>query len=256
MSAITIAITNQKGGVGKTTTAVNLSFYLAKTGYRVLLIDFDPQGNATSGLGIDKSGLSASMLNVMDGTNNLKSITTDLPFKNLTLAPATPDLANAEPGLATAADRFNRLKNAIAAVSDSYDTIIIDVPPSLGLLTVNALTAANYVLLPVQAEFYAMEGLSMLLETMQLVRKKLNPTLSLIGVLVTMFNNTTLSKQVYEEVAKHFPGKVFETKIPRNVRLAEAPSNGLPVGAYDGLSKGARAYKAATKELIGRINGD
>jgi chromosome partitioning protein len=242
--------------VGTTTTAVNLSYYRAKAGNQTLWIDFDPQGNATSGLGVDKSKLSGSMLNVIDGSADLNDIAVKLKFKNMSLAPATPKLADAEPGLATTADRFNRLKNAINIVKDDYDVIIIDVPPSLGLLTVNALTASKYVLLPVQSEFYAMEGLSMLLETMQLVRKKLNPTLELIGVLVTMFNTTTLSKQVYKEVAKHFPGKVFETKIPRNVRLAEAPSNGLPAGAYDGLSKGARAYKTATKELLRRINGD
>jgi chromosome partitioning protein len=233
-----------------------LAFYLAKAGQKTLLIDFDPQGNATSGLGVDKSQLTGSILNVMDQTAELNQVVLELKFKNMWLAPATPRLADAEPGLATAADRFQRLKNAVNIVQNDYDVIIIDVPPSLGLLTVNALTAAKYVLLPVQSEFYAMEGLSMLLETMQLVRKKLNPTLELIGVLVTMFNNTTLSKQVYKEVAKHFPGKVFETKIPRNVRLAEAPSNGLPAGAYDALSKGARAYKTAAKELLRRINGD
>ena len=253
MSAITIAVTNQKGGVGKTTTAVNVSYYLAKSGNRVLLIDFDPQGNATSGLGIEKSQLKSSILDVIEKSAGIGDVKIDLQFKNLSLVPARPELANAEPGLATAPDRFNRLKSAISAVKDDYDYIIIDVPPSLGLLTVNALTAAKYILLPVQAEFYAMEGLGQLLETMQLVRQKLNPTLDLLGVLVTMYDaRTTLSAQVYEEIAKHFPGKVFETKIPRNVRLAEAPSNGLPVGSYDGLSKGARAYKTATKELIER----
>jgi chromosome partitioning protein len=254
MSATVIAVTNQKGGVGKTTTAVNLSFYLAKAGRTVLLIDFDPQGNATSGLGVDKANLKSSVLGVMDGSTSIADVTINLKFKNLSLVPALPELANAEPGLAALADRFTRLKSAIGAVQGDYDYIIIDVPPSLGLLTVNALTAAKYVLLPVQAEFYALEGLGQLLETMQLVRQKLNPTLELIGVLVTMYDvRTTLSAQVYEEVAKHFPGKVFETKIPRNVRLAEAPSNGLPVGAYDGLSKGARAYKAFSKELMERI---
>ena len=254
MSAKVIAVTNQKGGVGKTTTAVNLSYYLAKSGRKVLLIDFDPQGNATSGLGVDKSKLNASILDVIDKTAKLSDVKIKLPFKNLDLAPATPDLANAEPGLAQMKDRFVRLKNGCNSAKDDYDFIIIDVPPSLGLLTVNALTAANYIILPVQAEFYALEGLGQLLETMQLVRKSLNPTLELLGVLVTMFDaRTTLSGQVYEEVAKHFPGKILKTKIPRNVRLAEAPSNGLPVGAYDSLSKGARAYKAATNEIKERI---
>ena len=254
MSAKVLAVTNQKGGVGKTTTAVNLSYYLAKGGSRVLLIDFDPQGNATSGLGVDKSKLKTSILDVVDKTASLDDVKVRLPYKNLYIAPATPDLANAEPGLAQMKDRFTRLKNGIKAVSDDYDFIVIDVPPSLGLLTVNALTAARYVILPVQAEFYALEGLSQLLETMQLVRKSLNPNLELLGVLVTMFDSrTTLSGQVYEEVAKHFPGKIMKTKIPRNVRLAEAPSNGLPVGAYDSLSKGARAYKTATNEIKERI---
>jgi chromosome partitioning protein len=249
-----IAVTNQKGGVGKTTTAVNLAYYLAKGGSKVLLVDFDPQGNATSGLGVEKSKLRASILDVIDQSATVGDVTIKLPFKNLELAPATPELANAEPGLAAVKDRFTRLKNGLASVKSNYDYIIIDVPPSLGLLTVNALTAAKYVLLPVQAEFYALEGLSQLLETMQLVRKSLNPTLELLGVLVTMFDTrTTLSGQVYQEVAKHFPGKILKTKIPRNVRLAEAPSNGLPVGAYDSLSKGARAYKAATSEIKGRI---
>jgi chromosome partitioning protein len=256
MSATVIAVTNQKGGVGKTTTAVNVSYYLAKTGRKTLLIDFDPQGNATSGLGVEKDKLGTSILNVIEQTTSIDNVKIDLQFKNLSLVPAVAELANAEPGLATMADRFTRLKDAIDVVKNDYDYVIIDVPPSLGLLTVNALTAAKYVLLPVQAEFYALEGLGQLLETMQLVRKKLNPTLELIGVLTTMYDvRTTLSAQVYEEIAKHFPGKVFETKIPRNVRLAEAPSNGLPVGSYDGLSKGARAYKAATKELMERIEG-
>ncbi|MDR2524211.1 MAG: ParA family protein [Candidatus Nomurabacteria bacterium] len=254
MSATVIAVTNQKGGVGKTTTAVNLSFYLAKSGRRVLLVDFDPQGNATSGLGVEKSKLTASILDVMEKNATLAAVKIDLPFKNLSIVPATPELANAEPGLATLSDRFARLKSAIATIAGDCDFVIIDAPPSLGLLTVNALTAAKYVLLPVQAEFYALEGLSQLLETMQLVRKSLNPTLELAGVLVTMYDaRTTLSAQVYAEIEKHFPGKVFATKIPRNVRLAEAPSNGLPVGAYDSLSKGARAYKAAARELTERI---
>jgi chromosome partitioning protein len=254
MSATVIAVTNQKGGVGKTTTAVNLAYYLARAGHKTLLIDFDPQGNATSGLGVDKDKLSTSVLDVMEQSAGLSDIAIELPFKNFWLAPATPELANAEPGLAGAKDRFARLKTAVEPAKEHYDYIIIDVPPSLGLLTVNTLTAAKYVLLPVQAEFYALEGLSQLLETMQLVRKQLNPTLELLGVLVTMYDSrTTLSAQVYDEVAKHFPGKILTTKLPRNVRLAEAPSNGLPAGAYDALSKGARAYKAAAKELLERI---
>jgi len=255
MSATVIAVTNQKGGVGKTTTAVNMSYYLAKAGRKTLLIDFDPQGNATSGLGVEKSQLQTSILDVMEETADIDSVKIDLQFKNLSLVPAIADLANAEPGLAALDDRFTRLKKAVEQIKANYDYIVIDVPPSLGLLTVNALTAAKYVLLPVQAEFYALEGLSQLLETIKLVRQKLNPTIELVGVLVTMFDvRTTLSSQVYDEVAKHFPGKIFATKIPRNVRLAEAPSNGLPIGSYDGLSKGARAYKAFTKELMERVH--
>ena len=254
-SATVIAVTNQKGGVGKTTTAINLAFYLAKADKRVLLIDFDPQGNATSGLGVEKAGLTHTILDVVSEVVALGDVISTTNFKNLDLVPATAALANAEPGLAKAEHRFVRLRNAVNSVAENYDYIIIDSPPSLGLLTINGLIAAQYVLLPVQAEFYALEGLTQLLETMQLVRKQLNPTLELLGVLVTMMDGrTTLSGQVYEEVAKHFPGKVFETKIPRNVRLAEAPSHGLPAGAYDRFSKGAKAYKAAAKEVMERTN--
>lgn len=217
------------------------------------MIDFDPQGNATSGLGVDKTSLKLSVLQAIDRTATLAEAIIDLPYKNLSIVPATPELANAEAGLANEKDRFVRLKTAIATIENDFDYIIIDVPPSLGLLTLNSLTVARYVLLPVQAEFYALEGLSQLLETIQAVRKTLNPTLELLGVLVTMFNNTTLSRQVYDEVVKYFPGKALETKIPRNVRLAEAPSNGTPIGEYDSFSKGARAYKQATKEILERI---
>ncbi len=248
-----IAVTNQKGGVGKTTTSINLAYGLAKAGHKTLLIDFDPQGNATSGLGIDKKGLEKSVLDVVQGTVPLDAVVMPTHFKNLFLVPATPQLANAEVELARAEQRFTRLKKALEN-QDSYDFIIIDSPPSLSLLTVNGLIAADHILLPVQAEFYALEGLGQLLETIQLIRKGMNPTLEILGVLVTMMDSrTTLSNQVYEEVKKHFPGKVFETTIPRNVRIAEAPSHGEPVGAYDRWCKGARAYKELAKEVLQRV---
>lgn len=248
-----ISVTNQKGGVGKTTSAINIAYYLAKQGKKTLLIDFDPQGNATSGLGIDKQKLDKTMVDVILGQADLETVVVQTEHKNLFLAPTTPHLANTEVELAQAERRFSRLKLAIDKL-DGYDFILIDSPPSLSLLTVNGLIAARYVLLPVQAEFYALEGLGQLLETMKLVRKSMNPTLDLLGVLPTMVDHrTTLSGQVHEEIKKHFPGKVFQTVIPRNIRLAEAPSHGLPIGAYDKFSKGARAYKAVTKEVVERV---
>lgn len=248
-----LAVTNQKGGVGKTTTAVNVAYYLAKSGKKTLLIDYDPQGNATSGLGIDKTQLeNGTMSEVMLETRQLGHIILDTNHKNLFLAPAVPQLANTEAELGNANRRFTRLKNAIQ-ITEGYDVVVIDCPPALSLLTVNALIAAKYVLLPVQAEFYALEGLGQLLETMKLIRKNMNPTLDLVGVLPTMVDSrTTLSQQVYEEIKKHFPGKVFNTVIPRNIRLAEAPSHGVPIGVYDRFSKGARAYKAVAKEIVER----
>lgn len=251
--ATVISVTNQKGGVGKTTSAVNIAYFLSKLGKNTLLIDFDPQGNATSGLGIDKQNLSDTMAEVVLGKKPLSEIILPTEHKLLSIAPAAPYLANTEVELAQATGRFTRLKQAVESL-EGYDFIIIDSPPSLSLLTVNGLIASKYVLLPVQAEFYALEGLGQLLETMKLVRKSMNPTLELLGVLPTMMDSrTTLSGQVFEEIKKHFPGKVFAHPIPRNIRLAEAPSHGLPVGVYDRFSKGARAYRAVTKEVVDRV---
>lgn len=251
--SVTIAVTNQKGGVGKTTSAVNVAYYLAKSGKRVLLVDLDPQGNATSGLGIDKANLEATMSEVLLESSTLVNAVVKTEHKNLWLAPTTAHLANVEVEIAAMQHKFTRLKTALATAEGDYDYIIIDSPPSLSLLTVNGLIAAKYVLLPVQAEFYALEGLGQLLETMKLVRKGMNPGLELLGVLSTMMDTrTTLSNQVHAEIKKHFADKVFQTTIPRNIRLAEAPSHGVPIGAYDRWSKGARAYKALAKEVVER----
>ena len=248
--AIVICITNQKGGVGKTTTAVNLGYYLAKDKYRTLIIDFDPQGNATSGLGIDKTELEASMVEVMQGAVALEGVIVPTRHKNLDLAPTTPDLANAEVELVSKKGKFTLLKNAVARVVADYDYIIIDSPPSLSLLTVNGMIASNYLLLPVQTEFYALEGVAQLLESMKLIRKAMNPNLQLLGVLATMYDKrTSLSAQVLTEIKKYFKDLTFDTTIPRNVRIAEAPSHGAPVGEYDKFSKGARAYKDLAREV-------
>jgi len=245
-----ICITNQKGGVGKTTTAVNLGYYLAKDRYRTLLVDLDPQGNATSGLGIDKNSLKASMVEVMLGAATLKDAVVHAKQKNLDLIPTSPELANAEVELVTKQGRFSILKNAITKIKPEYDYIIIDSPPSLSLLTVNGMIASNYLLLPVQTEFYALEGVAQLLESMKLVRKAMNPNLQLLGVLATMYDKrTSLSAQVLTEIRKYFKDRTFDTTIPRNVRIAEAPSHGAPVGEYDKFSKGARAYRDLAREV-------
>jgi len=247
-------VTNQKGGVGKTTTSINVAYFLSKMGKRTLIIDFDPQGNATSGLGIDKQELGATMTEVIMRQIRLAKVVLPTEYKDLYLAPSTSHLANTEVELAQADGRFARLQEALNGVID-YDYIIIDSPPSLSLLTVNGLVAADYVLLPVQAEFYALEGLGQLLESMKLIRKGLNPSLKLLGVLPTMMDSrTTLSSQVYDEIKKYFPDKIFKTTIPRNIRLAEAPSHGAPVGVYDRFSKGSRAYKALAKEIVERTS--
>ena len=247
-----ICVTNQKGGVGKTTTAVNLAYYLAKDKQKTLLIDFDPQGNATSGLGVDKThgDLGATMTNVLLAEASLPEIIRPTKYKNYDLAPTTPELANAEVEITNQPKRFTRLRDAVRTVEGNYDYIVIDLPPSLSLLTVNGMIASNYLLLPVQTEFYALEGVAQLLESMKLVMKQANPSLKLLGVLATMYDKrTSLSTQVYEEIKKYFKHLTFETTIPRNVRVAEAPSHGVPVGAYDKFSKGAKAYKNFAKEV-------
>ncbi|MBR3236502.1 ParA family protein [Candidatus Saccharibacteria bacterium] len=252
-----ICITNQKGGVGKTTTAVNLCFYLAKAKYRTLLIDFDPQGNATSGLGVDKnnSTLGPTMTEVILGTASLEDTIRRTKYKDFDLAPTTPELANAEVEITGMQKKFIRLREAIKPIEQVYDYIIIDSPPSLSLLTVNGMIASDYLLLPVQTEFYALEGVAQLLESMKLVMKQANPNLRLIGVVATMYDKrTSLSSQVLAEIKKYFKDLTFKTTIPRNVRVAESPSHGVPIGAYDKFSKGAKAYKELTKELIERTN--
>ena len=251
--AIVICVTNQKGGVGKTTTAVNLGYYLAKDKFRTLIVDFDPQGNATSGLGIDKTELEASMVDVMTGRVVPEGAILPTKHKRLDLIPTTPELANAEVELVNVKGKFTLLKNALARVANDYDYILIDSPPSLSLLTVNGMIASHYLLLPVQTEFYALEGVAQLLESMKLVKKAMNPNLQLLGVLATMYDKrTSLSSQVYDEIKKYFKQLTFSTTIPRNVRVAEAPSHGVPVGTYDKFSKGAKAYKEFTKEVLER----
>jgi chromosome partitioning protein len=244
-----IAVLNQKGGVGKTTTAINLGAYLAKAGKKVLVVDFDPQGNATSGLGLGKENLETTSYDILFKPSEIATAIHETATPRLNVLPTNAGLAAAEVELVQKPQRELLLKKAIAGLD--YDYILIDCPPALGLLTINALTAADQLLIPVQAEYYALEGLSQLLSVMQRVRQALNTNLELLGVVVTMYNSrTSLSEQVYGELKKHFGDKLFKTIIPRNVRLAEAPSFGKPVSEHDKWSKGARAYKQLAKEVI------
>lgn len=244
-----IAVLNQKGGVGKTTTAINLGAYLAKAGKSVLIVDLDPQGNATSGLGLDKHAITVSSYDILIDPNLVGKAINETATENLYIVPTNASLANAEVELVSKDKREFCLKQALSSLT--YDIILIDCPPALGLLTINALVAADNLLIPVQAEYYALEGLSQLLSVMQRVKQGLNTKLELLGVVVTMFDSrTSLSEQVHDELKKHFNTKLFKTVIPRNIKLAEAPSHGLPIADHDKWSKGARAYKALAKELL------
>jgi len=247
-----IAVVNQKGGVGKTTTAVNLTAALKEAGKKVLLCDFDPQANATSGMGIDKRKLKHSVYDVVINEEPAAEAIVSTPFGDV--LPAASELAGAAVELITLPDPNRRLARALQSVKASYDVIFIDCPPSLELLTVNGLAAADGILVPVQCEYYALEGLADLMSTLRLVKKRVNPQLEIFGVALTMFDGrTNFSTQVAQEVRRHFPGKVYATVIPRNIRLAEAPSHGLPVTVYDRSSRGSVAYRSMAEEILRKL---
>ena len=246
-----IAIANQKGGVGKTTTSINLSASLAVAEKRTLLVDLDPQSNASSGVGIASENIRYTTYQALLGQVETSEVIADTGIEYLKILPSTTDLIGAEIELIGEADREARLKIALRQIQDDFDYILIDCPPSLGLLTINALTAADSVLVPLQCEYYAMEGLSQLTRTIDLIQRQLNPALFLCGILLTMFDGrNNLSHQVSDEIRRHFTDRVFKTVIPRNVRLSEAPSHGLPILQYDISSRGAEAYLALARELI------
>lgn len=246
-----IAVVNQKGGVGKTTTAVNLTAALTELGQKVLLCDFDPQANATSGLGLNKRKLKYSVYDVV--VNDIPAQQAVVHTKFGDVLPSTADLAGAAVELIGMEDPNHRLQKALSVIRDGYDYIFIDCPPSLEMLTLNGLAASEGILVPVQCEYYALEGLTDLMTTLRMVKKRINPRLEIFGVVLTMFDGrTNFSTQVAQEVRRHFPGKVYATAVPRNVRLAEAPSHGLPVNAYDRSSRGAIAYRAIAEEIIKR----
>ncbi len=246
-----ISFVNQKGGVGKTTTCVNLAAYVANAGKKVLLVDMDPQGNASSGLGVVKNSELKTIYNVIDGEIPVQDAISPTVLKNLFIIPATVDLAGAEIELVQVNHREKVLKENLDLVKDKFDYIMIDCPPSLGLLTINALSTSDTVLIPIQCEFYALEGLSQLMNTVKLVKKHLNPELEIEGVVMTMKDNrSNLVQQVSEQIRQYFGKKVFDTTIPRNIRLAEAPSHGIPIYLYDSKCSGANAYKEMADEFL------
>ncbi|MEK7397306.1 MAG: AAA family ATPase [Candidatus Poribacteria bacterium] len=248
-----IAVANQKGGVGKTTTAINLSACLAEIGYKTLLLDIDPQSNTTSGLGFDPRKLTKSIYHVLIDNTPITEIVMDTAVKRLSLVPSNSDLVGVEVEMVALIARETKLRSALQSVRSQYDYIIIDCPPSLGLITLNALTACDSVLIPIQCEYYALEGLGQLLETITLVKDNLNPNLEIEGILLTMQDKRVrLSEQVISEVRNYFKGRVYDTNIPRNVRLSEAPSFGKPIILYDPRSAGAKAYMKLAKEVAGR----
>lgn len=251
-----VSIANQKGGVGKTTTSVNMSTLLAKRGKKVLLIDADPQGNASSGLGVDKD-IEESVYDILIGETEVQDVVVKTKIKNLDICPSNINLAGAEVELVSVMSREYRLKEKLDSIKDIYDFIVIDCPPSLGLITLNAFTASDSVLIPVQCEYYALEGLGQLLNTITLVKKHLNKSIEIEGALLTMYDiRTNLSNQVVKEVKKYFDDKVYKNVIPRNIKLSEAPSYGMPISVYDPKSKGAKSYEKFVKEFLKNNESD